>query len=87
MTGEAEAIAIFDVSQGRVFQQDGVGEWRETATIAGAVYCESLRRDIGRGDVRLDAHAWPDLVVGDQRLVISPLPPPCRPVASGPAKP
>ena len=87
MTGEAEAIAVFDAGPGRVFQQDGAGEWDETAAISGAVYCESLRRDIRRGGVRPDAHAWPDLVVGDQRLVVSPLGPPCRPVPPDAAKP
>lgn len=76
--GEPEAILFADAGGGFVFEQDSAGQWRKTALLTGPVYCASTRQGLEHGDFKLDPHPWPDLVVGDQRLQITPLQPPCR---------
>ena len=78
--GEAEAILFLDSFVGYIFEQDAAGQWRKTGQLTGAINCELFRQGVANGEFRLESHPWPDLVLGDQRLGISPPPPyACQP--------
>ena len=70
--GDAEAILLLDANASSLFELDTAGEWRKTARVTGATSCAPVRQGIERGEFTLEPHAWPDLVVGNQRLDLSP---------------
>jgi hypothetical protein len=82
--GDAEAILFLDVVGGYLFEQNASGEWGKAGRLTGPVDCALVRRALEQGEFHLEPHARPDLVVGDERLTIAPLPLKCR---SGPAEP
>jgi hypothetical protein len=83
--GGPEAILFLDQFVGYVFEQDSTGKWHKTAQLAGALNCDSLRQGVESGAFRLEAHPWPDLVVGEQRLGLAPTPSyVCPPVGRAP---
>jgi hypothetical protein len=91
--GEAEAIIFLDNSAGYVFEQDASGLWRQTGQLRDFAYCATVRESLEKGELTLDPHPWPDLMIGDQRLDVSPLPhgcptaPAAHPPSTTPARP
>jgi hypothetical protein len=79
--GAAEAMLFIGPGEGFLLEQDAQGTWRRTATVSGAVFCDTVRQGLAGADVKVEPHAWPDFTVGEHRLVILPLSVPCRPVS------
>jgi hypothetical protein len=77
--GETEAILFFDQPQTSLYEQDAQGTWRKTAVVTGLTTCPAVRQGLEQDDVDVEPHAWPDLVVGGQRLILTPLFVPCAP--------
>jgi Domain of unknown function (DUF4153) len=76
--GEAEVILFLDGENTSVFERDVTGQWRKTAQLSGEIYCGGVRQALEQGDLELEPHTWPDLVVGGQRLTIVPSRRGCR---------
>ena len=82
--GDTEAILFFDRFTSRVFEQDTDAHWHQTGYLAGLIHCALVQHDLEQGEFTQQAHAWPDLVVGDQRVAVMPMASPCRPAAAAP---
>lgn len=86
--GDAEAILFLDIGTGSIFEQDGQGRWRKTGNLSGPMFCNPVHQGLEHGDFGVEPHTWPDLLVGGQRVQISPWPPQtCPPAASKPPAP
>lgn len=69
--GHDEAILLADTTTILVFEHDAAGTWRKTAQLMGPFYCSAVRDALMRGEFTLEAHAMPDIVVGDKRLIVA----------------
>jgi hypothetical protein len=82
--GEAEVVLFLEGGNTFVFERDIAGQWRKTGQLSGGIYCGGARQAFEHGDIELEPHAWPDLVVGGQRLTIVPPREDCPSAAAGP---
>jgi len=85
--GEADAILFLDRYSGRLFEQDGDGQWHQSGYLAGAFQCARVAHDLEQGEFSLEAHGWPDLVAGDQRVAVMPMATQCPANPAAPKAP
>ncbi|HEY4038714.1 MAG TPA: DUF4153 domain-containing protein [Burkholderiaceae bacterium] len=75
--GQPEAVVLLDSrSIGYLFEQDEAGHWKRTAT-AHNVNCPGVRGDLENGEIRLQPHRWPDLMIGGRRVELYSFPRHC----------
>jgi hypothetical protein len=72
--GRPEAILFFDSWVARVYEQNAEGDWELSGTAQGRTHCKSVREAMADTEPALEAHAWPDLLIGGERLTIVPNP-------------
>ncbi len=82
-SGSPDALILLDAYAGYVFEEADGGQWVNAATIQGIVTCPTIRQAVESGTFRLDPHPRPDIVVGDERLVLSAPVKPCPPPGKG----
>lgn len=70
--GAPEAILFLDDAAGNIFEQDAGGQWQLTGRLSGLNYCAKFQSGLKNGDIRLEPHAWPDLVIGGLRMNVLP---------------
>jgi hypothetical protein len=69
--GQGEAIIFIDAhSIGTLFEQDQSGHWKRTAQLQGDFTCSDIRQAIETGAIGMQPHAWPDLVIGTDRVEV-----------------
>jgi hypothetical protein len=75
--GQPEAVVLLDSrSMGYLFEQDEAGHWKRTAT-AHNVNCPGVRGDLENGEIRLQPHTWPDLMIGGRHVELYSFPRHC----------
>jgi hypothetical protein len=82
--GEAEVVLFLEGGDTFVFERDVAGQWRKAGQLSGEIYCSGVRQAFEHGDIELEPHTWPDLVVGGRRLTIVPPREDCPSAAAGP---
>jgi len=78
--GRAEAIVFIDAfSNGFLFESGPDGRWLKSALLQGNYRCAEMRSQFEEGQIRLQPHPWPDLLVGGRSIEIQSFPAPCGP--------
>ena len=69
--GQPEVVVFIDFhSIGFLFEQDAAGHWKRTAQLQGDFSCSRAREEVENGEIRLQPHAWPDLLIGGHPVEI-----------------
>lgn len=70
--GQREAVLFFDGWSARIVEPNAEGRWEVTGSAQGRAFCKSAQAAIAAGEVALEPHPWPDVIVGGERLTIVP---------------
>jgi hypothetical protein len=68
---QGEAIVFVDsISRGYLFEQNADGHWHKSGQLQFDFSCNYGREAVENGDIGLESHAWPDLIIGGRRAEI-----------------